>query len=288
MKKISLKTLFLLIFLPTFAAQADGPAVWTISDDDTTIHITGTVHIIKPDLVWMREDTKLLIQNATALILELDENQQSPAVVQPLVIKYGMLPAGQKLSEIIGAEKFNAILAAMGGAVPAQSIEPMRPWLAATTMTVVKMMQNGYDPESGADKSYITVAKEAGVPIQGLETADLQMAVLASLDGDDATDFIAMTLAQESEAISIIDEMTKAWTTQDHDKLAALLNDGFKEYPEMADKLLNSRNRSWAIQMETLLERPGSFVIAVGAGHLVGEGSLIDILTKSGYTVTQH
>jgi len=28
------------------------PAMWTFSDKDTTVNIMGTVHLLKPDVVW--------------------------------------------------------------------------------------------------------------------------------------------------------------------------------------------------------------------------------------------
>ena len=30
----------------------EGPALWKVSDEDTTIYLFGTVHVLPSDLVW--------------------------------------------------------------------------------------------------------------------------------------------------------------------------------------------------------------------------------------------
>ena len=33
----------------------DGPAIWTVKDHDSTLYLFGTVHLLPPDITWLRD-----------------------------------------------------------------------------------------------------------------------------------------------------------------------------------------------------------------------------------------
>ena len=58
-----------------------------------------------------------------------------------------------------------------------------------------------------------------------------------------------------------------------------------KKAPEIAKVLIDTRNANWVRWLEHRLDQPGTVLVAVGAGHLAGKGSVIDLLQKQGYKV---
>lgn len=48
----------------------------------------------------------------------------------------------------------------------------------------------------------------------------------------------------------------------------------------MYDALLVKRNRAWAAWLDTRLETPGTVMVAVGAGHFAGPGSVQEMLAE--------
>lgn len=268
--------------------QADGPAWWRMSDEDTTILITGTVHILPQGLDWQRDNLGTIIENATLMIQEFDDEQGQPAVILPLTMKYGMLPAGGSLTAIIGEERFNRLVKATEGKVPAIVLDRMRPWLAATTASVMELVQAGYDPESGVDKILQGMAQAAGVPIEGFETAEEQIKMLASMEGEDAVALFQATSDQDVDAGAEMEKLVSLWLSGDMEALAATTMEEMGQYPAVMETLLYARNRNWASQTEKLLDRPGTIVIAVGAAHLAGEQSLIDLLQSRGYSIERY
>lgn len=287
MTKRLINTLFLLCLF-SIPAQADGPAWWKMSDDDTTIYITGTVHILPPGLDWQRDDLATIIENATLMIQEFDDKQGEPAVILPLTMKYGMLPAGESLTAIIGEERFNALVESTDGQIPALALDRMRPWLAATTASVMELMKAGYDPESGVDKILQGMAQEAGVAIEGFETAEEQILMLAGMEGADAVALFQATSDQNVDVGAEMEKLISIWLSGDMDALAEATMKDMGAYPAVMETLLYERNRNWANQTEKLLERPGTIVIAVGAAHLAGDQSLIDLLQSRGYSVERY
>jgi uncharacterized protein YbaP (TraB family) len=55
--------------------------------------------------------------------------------------------------------------------------------------------------------------------------------------------------------------------------------------PELQQTLIRQRNANWSKWIEQRMGQPGAVMIAVGAGHLAGKNSVIEMLQKDGYKV---
>ena len=62
------------------------------------------------------------------------------------------------------------------------------------------------------------------------------------------------------------------------------MNEAMATSPETARILLTDRNRRWADTLKARMDQPGTVFVAVGAGHLAGEGSVQQFLAEHGHT----
>ena len=53
----------------------------------------------------------------------------------------------------------------------------------------------------------------------------------------------------------------------------------------MRDSLIRQRNSNWSKWIERRMTQPGEVMVAVGAGHLAGRHSVLEMLRKDGYTI---
>jgi uncharacterized protein YbaP (TraB family) len=67
--------------------------------------------------------------------------------------------------------------------------------------------------------------------------------------------------------------------------MARTFDTELKKMPELRDALLVSRNVRWAQWLDDRLDRPGTILVAVGAGHLAGDESVQAMLRKRGLKV---
>jgi uncharacterized protein YbaP (TraB family) len=277
-----------LAFLTT-AVFGDGQvAMWQVKDEDTTVNIMGTVHLLKPGTVWMNADITAALKNADKLYLELSPEQSSDQVMQDLVPKYGLLPANENLKDKIGEADFSALVEGLASfGVPAEALNRFRPWFAGLTYTALQYIKIGYDDNAGVESVLTGLAQAEGKPILGLETAEFQISVFASLSEEDQIQFLRDALSEADEAAKIMSEMTTLWVTGDADQLGELMNEELKGAPALADKLLYERNANWINDIKTIMNEPGNFMIAVGSGHLSGEKSVIDLLKAAGLDVSR-
>ncbi|WP_262692601.1 TraB/GumN family protein [Kordiimonas aestuarii] len=287
----SIKHLPLQVFLAlclVFTGHAAGaaPALWRLADADTEIHIFGTLHVLAKDINWLTTETKTAFEGASALIVELNGDEIDRA--GPLFTDAGRLPEGQSLRALVGNGIYNDVqrLARQLG-MPVDTFANSEPWFAGMSLSVIGLVKAGYDPASGTDKYFIAQAETMGKPIFGLETAAQQVALFESLNTQQEKALLIDTLKQNAAIDVHFAAMQAAWLSGNVAELDHILNDALSIAPGLEEQLLTARNRDWADKLMQVLERPGRYFVAVGAGHLTDEESLIEMLRAMGLTVNR-
>ena len=149
------------------AIEAD-PAIYVISDDDSTVYILGTVHILHPDLDWRSPSISAALNDAEAVYFEADVmSPEAQAQAQSLLLQLGMNAPGVTLSSMTSdeAKEYMAVIAGRLGSTPEMlqaQTDPMQPWLASIVMAVMQIQMAGYDPASGVESKIHEAASEAG------------------------------------------------------------------------------------------------------------------------------
>ena len=168
-------------------------------------------------------------------------------------------------------------------AVPVPTLLAMQPWMAASTISVSALVQAGYDPNAGVDTM---LQQEISVERQGfLETAEEQIDVIAGGSEADQIIMLEATLAEAERIVTMIDEMKDAWLGGTPETLADLLLAEMGAYGEgFMDRLIVDRNENWVEQIEVMLAENEAAFLVVGAGHLVGEHSVVKLLEQQGFS----
>ncbi|AJP74724.1 polysaccharide biosynthesis protein GumN [Sphingomonas hengshuiensis] len=271
-----------LLFAPTAQAQAAqdaDPALWVVRDEDTTIYLFGTIHVLKPGLSWFDEAVRDAFDKSGELVIEMI--QPDAATAQATLLPLAMNASGPTLTEKLPADKRPAIAKAAGDLrFPLAVLDRFDPWFAAITLTMAGLPRLGYDPESGAEQVLQAAAKAAGKPVRGLETFEQQLGYLDGLPEPVQVRFLVSTLDEMPKMGAELDKMVTSWAKGDPDTLAVTMNEGMRETPELGKVLLTDRNARWAKWIEQRLAQPGTVFIAVGAGHLAGRDSVQAQLAK--------
>jgi uncharacterized protein len=267
---------------PASTAQADAdPAVWVVRDDDTTIYLFGTFHMLD-ERPWFNDEVKTAFDSSDELVLEavLPEN---PADLQPLIMRYAVDPNGRKLSERLTAEQnatLGQALASLGA--PAAAFDQFEPWFVSLTMVTVAAQKLGASAENGPETVLSKAARERQIPVSELEGFEWQMRLFDGLPEE-------QQIAQLRQTIDLLDEMDEsmapmlaAWSTGNVQQMVDMLKEHQAQDPVLHEVLFENRNRSWAEWVDDRLDRPGTVFVAVGVGHLTGEDSVQNFLATRG------
>jgi uncharacterized protein len=267
------------------APTAKGPALWKVADEDTTIYLFGTVHVLPKEIEWYDASIAKAFEGSDVIVTEIPMDPASEAALGQMAQSKGMLPAGTTLRSLLNAEQTTAFTAGMAKlGAPAEAFDPLKPWLAGLTFSLLPLMQSGYDPNSGVEK--VLLAKAGDKQKDALETAEFQLGIFDGMPQDAQVTFMMEALTQMDKTKPMLDRMVAEWVKGDPDQLAAVMNEGMDD-PKVAEALLYNRNANWAEWIDTRLDKPGTVFIAVGAGHLAGAKSVQDFLDKKGIKVTR-
>ncbi|MFN3878319.1 MAG: TraB/GumN family protein [Brevundimonas sp.] len=265
--------------------QGEGPALWVIKDADSTLYLFGSVHVLRPTTGWASPRVEAAFDSASDIWFEIS-NPDDQAAVMPLIQQHGLSLDTPLSSRLTPEENVELEAAAQAMGSSAAQLQPMKPWLAALSLSVAPLVKAGYDPKSGVELVLKARAEAVGKPIHAFETIDKQIGILANLPEDVQMAFLRETLKDYENAVTLLDTMVEAWAKGDVATLDRVMVEEMKAAsPALYQALLVDRNTDWANQIQTLLEGSGTAFIAVGAGHLTGDDSVQAILQQRGVTV---
>ena len=267
------------------AIQGQGPALWVIKDADSTLYLFGSVHVLRPTTGWASPRVNAAFDSASDVWFEIT-NPEDQAAMMPLIQQYGLSPRTPLSSRLTPEEVAQLDVAAKTIGASAAQLDPLKPWLAALSLSVAPLVKAGYDPQSGVELALKARAQAAGKRLHGFETLEKQVGMLATLPDDVQLEFLRETLKDFDEAVEMLDSMVEAWAKGDVQALDRIVVEEMKtDAPELYKVLLVDRNTDWANQIQTLLQGSGTAFIAVGAAHLTGDDSVQSILQSRGVAV---
>ena len=270
------------------------PAIWKLADEDTTIYLFGTFHLLPDGFRWRSAELDRVVGEADELVLETSDADEE-AGSQDLMLQMlsgieGRVPTSQRLSPEAG-RKWLA-LADLTGTPPA-IFDRMPPILAIMAVGLGQLDQMGSVRENGVETALQADFAAAGKPIGSIEdSADVFANVLAidedlllaeleqdllTWDGENPETFF---LGEGMEANGLDLALEHRWAQGEP---IDDLDFGDGEFGVLFEKvLLEDRNRAWAGWLDERLDRPGTVLVAVGAGHLSGPKSVQVMLAERG------
>lgn len=264
------------------------PAAWHVSGEDSELWLLGSIHYLRERDYPLPPRIEELYQLADTLVMELDLDDLDLLAAQASFMEAGILPASGTLRAVLDPEVYDLTEArAADLGLPILLLERLEPWLVALTLMDLGMSRLGYQASQGLEQYLVRRSLTDGKEILGLETLDDQIGIFDSLSWADQEALLLQTLTDLQAAEAEMTTLLDAWRDGNLDELAAELTADFDELPELQTALVSSRNRRWAAKLEELLEGSGRYLVVVGALHLVGEDSVIELLSARGFDVVR-
>ena len=268
------------------AIGGEGPALWRLADEDTTIYLFGTVHALRDNVDWYKGKIPTALGGSGELVTELPAGAATDVAAQQAMMGKAMLPADQNLRDLLTADQLATYEAALGlmGMEPG-SLDRYEPWFAGMTLGVVPLLKAGWNLENGGEK-IVEARASAEAKRSAFETMEEQIAIFDGMPQETQIDFLMAASEGMDEYIPMMERMVEEWLAGNPAELAAIMNESLKD-PAIAKALLYDRNARWAEWIDTRMDQPGQVFVAVGAGHLAGDRSVQDYLAERGIKTTR-
>lgn len=269
------------------SAAAD-PALWVLKDADSTIYLFGTFHAMKPEINWHNPRLDAAFAASSELWVEEtgDDDQQ---LMSQLVGRYGLDPKHPLFDKLPLAQQQKLLRAARQAHLDPAQVNALRPWLAAVTLTIVPLIEAGYDPDKGVDHSLRAAAEASGKPVHAFETPEMQFRIFADLPPAEELDALKQSLLDIDRGPAAINQLVSAWLAGDVGAIDAISSADLRQMsPNLYRAIFLNRNAAWTKRIEQILAGQGTVFIAVGAAHFAGADSVIAMLARDGYQVVRE
>jgi len=258
------------------------PAMWKVSDSDTTIYLFGTFHLLPKGTEWRTPAFERALADSDELVLEIGNLDDQMALAGTLM-RLGVSPGLPPIVERVPAEKRKALEAMIAeSGIPVAALDKMETWAAGLMLASVTYKQLGIDPSAGVERTIQGPWKASGRPVLGLETVEDQFGLFDRLPEESQRRFLAAMLDSPAQAKKQFAAMLAAWSRGDVAGIARTFDDETLASSDLRDALMTKRNAKWADWLKKRLERPGTLFVAVGAGHLAGNDSVQRMLAAEG------
>lgn len=269
-------------------APATKHCLWKVQSPSNTVYLLGSIHLLKAENYPLPETMERAFAEAHTLVLEIIPDSLMLPSVQQYILAKGILAEGKTLQGSLSSETYAlAQKRARELGLNLMLLQNFEPWLVGLTMTAAKLQTLGLNPQHGLDRHFFEKAKAAKKPVLHLESVAFQISRFDEMSTQDQEAFLSEALKEWDLIETEFNELLRMWSSGEADSLAQKLYEGFKPYPKVYEALLTARNRNWLPHLEKYLSEKEKYLVVVGAGHMVGETGLIELLRGKGYRVEQ-
>jgi hypothetical protein len=276
---------------PAAAVARDKNVLWSVQGQHNTVYLLGSIHVLRPQDGGLPAAAERAYGDAEKLVMEIDLDE--PRETDPMTLlaemqRLAVLPAGQSLRSVLGPEYDDVNARARAAGLDLALVDQFAPWFVATTILQLELAKRGFSPEFGIEQILAKRAADDDKPIRGLETSAEQFALIAEMPLPLQKRFLLMTLEETDQIDAQVGELVQAWRKGDVARLAELLSGEFEEFPDLYRRLTVDRNRAWIGPLVDLLDDRDDYLVVVGALHLVGDDSVIELLEERGFEAIQQ
>jgi uncharacterized protein len=273
------------------SARADSAlhSLWELHGKHNTVYLLGSIHVLRPSDYPLAPAVLKAYGNAKSVLMEINLADADTQQMQAELLASAQLPEGQTLESVMGKRRFDRAQAlAHDLGIELSTFNRFRPWFAAEAISQLQLMQLGFQPKAGVEMYFLERARSDGKAVAGLETLHDQIALFDALSMDVQSDYLVSSLEEAHELPKEVDDMVHAWVSGDTAWFETEMKSELGKDPKLYQSVLVARNRKWIPKIEALLNDHKDYLVIVGTGHLIGQGSVIDLLKKDGIRATQR
>ena len=268
------------------AAHVAHPALWAVSDADTTVYLFGTIHLLPANYKWRTPKFDQAVAGSQQLVLETIVDENNPQEMMAAMASLAFSPNLPPLAKRVPPEKVPALESAMKkSGLPVQAFDRMETWAAAFILLGNQFRDLGLKNGEGVETVLRNSFTSQGKAIGELESNKEQLSFFDKLPEQAQRQLLEGAIEDNASMSGDFSQMLGAWSRGDVESIAKSFNRDLSASPELKEVLLQRRNANWSQWVEKRMASPGSIMVAVGAGHLAGRDSVVEMLKRQGYKV---
>jgi uncharacterized protein YbaP (TraB family) len=286
----SLLVIFLLtVFAQDSLSQSKKSFLWKVQSKTNTVYLLGSIHYLKKEMYPLDEKIEKAFEQSEILVVEADVSNIKKEDIQKLM-ENAFYTENDTLQKHLSAETYGLVkkkLEELGASL--EVANKYQPWFLGLNLVSLEALKLGFDPNYGIDRYFLEKAAERKKILE-LESLEYQFKLFSALSEKDQGSFLLYVVKDIKVLEQELDKLVKAWTTGDEKRIELIMTKSIKEDKRLApiyEKLVIERNKKMVSKIEEYLKEKETFFVVVGAGHLIGNQGIIELLKGKGFLPEQ-
>ena len=288
------------------AAVADMPyaegLTYFAERGDDRLTIIGTMHIYDPRLEIIRTRVAPDVQGADLVLLEATETEEQQ-LRDLITTNPGLMfiVDGPTLPELLDEDTWQQLSdAASQRNIPGFMAAKMQPWYLSLMLSIPSCaMEDMLAGATGLDKMIGADAQVAGVPVQAIEPYDTLFSLFDEAPVEEQIDMLRINMMHPELQSQMFVAMLDRYFAEDVGRLWEMGKIAMQNVPdldpvesaamfeELETSLLHTRNQNWIPVINQATKAHDNIVVAVGAGHLIDDLGILQLLENEGWTISR-
>lgn len=267
-------------FLPRGAVALS--CVWRVTGPNGGIlYLGGSVHALRSTDYPLPVAYNRAFDASSRLVFE--DDPKASAEEAKALLRAGTYPNGDTLRNHVDPRTYNYVRRFFALVnVPEDKFAQYRPWL----INVMLSSPSSENWELGVER-YLQRRAKGSKSISGLESPKEHNSFFVDLTDREAEALLLILFINAAQEEAGGGSMIKAWRHGDADAVTRTLRESFRDFPSLAGRLIDFRNRNWIPKIEGYLRSGKTYFVVAGAGHMGGPGGLLALLRARGYGIEQ-
>ncbi len=270
------------------AENTDSLFFWSCKKGESEVYLLGSIHAVKENFYPLDLKIDMASNKCDNLVLEVIPD----SVKNDEMVQYMLYPIGTSLDKKLSKSTYKKIVKqATKYGLDESYLKLMRVGYALLTMTGFELIDHNIKEKFGIDNMLYSKAKSANKTVFQLEEPVDQFRVITAMDKL-SDEYISYSIDQLDSTAIGIEKMMSAWKAGDDELIMQYALEDTEKFPEVKDfhkVILYDRNSKMSDSLNEIITRKsGKYFVVVGAGHLIGRDSMVEILRKKGYDVQRQ
>ena len=282
-----------IFFLLAFVLSAGGKVlIWETSAPGLPgkIYLAGSIHSGKAQWYPLDAAYDRALDACNSVYFEI--YKPDDRIIGQLTMSAGVFRDGKTLPQVIGYKEFQTVCRFYAEQAPGTGmdqpamLERFRPWLLSVQLSQFYLMKH---PEISRKYGLENVFTKNLGSRNGysLESPESQIQAMSGVSDIAAGRLLLDGIRNFANAGRDLQRIFRGLETGEPDEIALIANEMAFKHPEFHRRLFLNRNHAIAGKIYTMLKKKQVVFILVGAGHLAGNGNILELLREKGCTTVQ-